>query len=95
MAMTNAERQARYRRSTRERRENYTSRLNTEILCGVKLALKRLSLHHGLSQRDMLEQIITQADNTLRQSLDVKARDSYLDLTLEPLRSNKKRSVTQ
>ncbi|ECF3155497.1 hypothetical protein ACVUCS_003511 [Salmonella enterica subsp. enterica] len=95
MAMTNAERQARYRRRTRERRENYTSRLNTEILCGAKLALKRLSLHHGLSQREMLEQIITQADNTLRQSLDVKARDSYLDLTLEPLRSNKKCSVTQ
>lgn len=39
MAMTNAERQARYRRSMQEYQENYTSRLNTEILYGAKMAL--------------------------------------------------------
>ncbi|EDW6541822.1 hypothetical protein YI89_000008 [Salmonella enterica subsp. enterica] len=89
MAMTNAERQARYRRSTRERRENYTARLNTEILFGTKSALKRLSLHHGLSQREMLEQLITRADDALRQSMNDEECDRYLALTLEPLRSNK------
>lgn len=36
MAMTSAERQARYRRNTRERQENYTARLNTEILYRAK-----------------------------------------------------------
>ncbi|HCL5273796.1 TPA: hypothetical protein N2G37_001363 [Salmonella enterica] len=87
MAMTNAERQAGYRRITRERREN----LNTEILCGATLALKRLSLHHGLSQRNMLEQVITQADEILRQSMNDKECDRYLELMLEPLRSNKSR----
>lgn len=43
MVMTNAERQARYRRSTRERQEDYTARLNTEILSGAKSALKQLT----------------------------------------------------
>lgn len=89
MAMTNAERQARYRRNTRERREDYTARLNTELLFGAKSALKRLALHHGLSQREMLEQLITQADDALRQSMNDEECDRYLDLTLEPLRSNK------
>ena len=94
MAMSSAERQARYRRRTRERQENYTARLNTEILYGAKMALKRLSLHHGLSQREMLEQLITQADGILCQSMNDKECDSYLDLTLEPLRSNKRQGVT-
>ncbi|EFR8872221.1 hypothetical protein H1Z24_001508 [Salmonella enterica] len=89
MAMTNAERQARYRRNTRERREDYTARLNTEILFGVKSALKRLALYHGLSQREMLEQLITQADDALRQSMNDEECDRYLELRLEPLRSNK------
>lgn len=93
--MISAERQARYRRNTRERQESYTARLNTEILYGAKMALKRLSLHHGLSQREMLEQLITQADETLRRSMNDKKCGSYLDLTLGSLRSNKRKNVTQ
>lgn len=54
----------------------------------AKLALKRLSLHHDLSQHSILEQIIIQADEILRQSMSDKECDRYLELTLEPLRSN-------
>lgn len=54
--MSNTEHLARYRRSARERRKKYTSRLNTEILCGTKMALERLSLHYGLSQHEALDQ---------------------------------------
>lgn len=59
------------------------------------MALKRLSLHHGLSQREMLEQLITQADETLRRSMNDKECDSYLDLTQGSLRSHKRKNVTQ
>ncbi|MDI8954351.1 hypothetical protein MJO10_31070, partial [Salmonella enterica subsp. enterica serovar Anatum] len=36
----------------------------------------------------ILEQIIIQADKILRQSMSDKECDRYLELTLEPLRSN-------
>ncbi|WMY75947.1 hypothetical protein RHD99_08425 [Buttiauxella selenatireducens] len=91
MTMTNAERQTRYRTNTRVRQENYTARLNTELLFGAKTALKRLSLHHGKSQREMLEQLILQAEQSLRQSLNEEEDDRYLDLSMQALRSNKKK----
>ncbi|MGR7480548.1 hypothetical protein ACU60U_08660 [Klebsiella aerogenes] len=90
MTMANAERQARYRHNTRVRPENYTARLNTEILSGAKSALKRLSLHHGMTQRQMLEQLIIQADQKLHSRLDEAESECYLALTMEPLRINKK-----
>ncbi|END3796319.1 hypothetical protein OM226_15795 [Escherichia albertii] len=95
MAMSNAERQARYRRHARKRTENYTARLNTEILSEAKMALKRLSLHNNLSQREVLEQIIIRTDEVLRQSLNDQEHDRYLALTLQPLRSRRKNNVTQ
>ncbi|MGR7118212.1 hypothetical protein ACU62C_02475 [Klebsiella aerogenes] len=89
MTMTNVERQARYRHNTRVRQENYTARLNAEILFGAKSALKRLSLHHGMTQCRMLEQLIIQADQQLQQSLNDQESDNYLALTTKPLRSNR------
>ncbi|EAZ9129434.1 hypothetical protein CIU55_03430 [Salmonella enterica] len=89
IAMTRAERQARYCRSTRKRRENDASRMNTEILCGAKLALKRLSLHHGVSQRAVPELIIMQTDITLHQYMNEQECDSYPELTPVSLRSNR------
>lgn len=71
------------------RSENYTARLNTEILFGAKAALKRLSLHHGMTQRQMLEQLIIQVDQQLQHSLNDQESDNYLALTTKPLRSNK------
>ncbi|ECC3761087.1 hypothetical protein C0704_11775 [Salmonella enterica] len=47
-----------------------------------------MSLHHDLSQHSILEQIIIQADEILRQSMSDMECDRYLELTLEPLRSN-------
>ena len=78
MAMTNAERQAKYRRTTRERTEGYTARLNTEILHGAKSALKRLAAHHGLTQREMLEQLIISADDEVCASLNDEEHELYL-----------------
>ncbi len=90
MALSNAQRQARYRKNTRERADGYTARLNTEVAFAAKSALKCLSLWHGVSQREMLERLIDEADKKLGQSLSEEEYERYSDLILQPLRSNDK-----
>lgn len=57
MAKTNVQRQAEYR--ARRRRDGVSTRLNIEVSLVAHFALERLAHHHGLTQRQMLEQLIT------------------------------------
>ena len=65
MGKTAAERQAAYRakRPFAGEGENGQRRLNTWVNTGASLALARLSKHNGLTRREMLERLITTADD--------------------------------
>jgi hypothetical protein len=49
----------------------------------VALALTRLAQHHGISQRDMLERLITAADERITRRFDPtsSAWEAYFNVT--------------
>lgn len=62
MAMTNAERQKRYRE---KRREEGGSRLNMAIDAGSHACLKRIARFQGLTEREALQEILLEAEAQL------------------------------
>ncbi len=84
MALTNAERQARYRARNRAAGVDpevadrpVTERLSTVIDLTAKRNLERLAAWQGVSQRQVLEQLINQGEAALVDSLDTAARQEY------------------
>ena len=61
MAMTNAERQRRYRD---KRRESGDSRINTAVSSGAHACLKRIARSRGINEREALEAILQEAGQT-------------------------------
>lgn len=84
MGMSNAKRQAEYRRRNARAgldpdlvdREPL-ARLNTVLDVTSAAALTRLAAHHGLTKRAMLEQLIDQAERDLVTSGDVDTGAYY------------------
>ena len=67
MATTNAQRQAAYRRRARHK----DSRLSVWVNTSAALALARLARHDGVSQRQVIERLITQADDAVYAGLEL------------------------
>ncbi len=82
-ARTAAERQAAYRKARATAGENGERRINTWVATGAALALGRLARHHGVTRREMLESLITAADDKITAKLDPRSRkwDVYFDVT--------------
>jgi hypothetical protein len=70
MAQSGAERQATYRQRRATAGDNGDRRISTWVATGAALALERLARHHGVSQRAMLEQLVTAADERISRRLD-------------------------
>jgi hypothetical protein len=72
MAKSNAERQREYRarRPFAGPDGNGERRINAWISTGAALALERLARHHGVTQREMLERLILDADDRIVKALD-------------------------
>ena len=70
MAKTAAERQAAYREARATAGENGERRINIWVSTGAALALARLARHRGVTQREMLERLITTADDRITRRLD-------------------------
>ena len=66
MAKTVAERQREYR----QRHSEDGERINMAVDAHAKRALERLARHHGLSQRAMLERVLSEAESALVGSLE-------------------------
>lgn len=87
MGMSNAQRQAEYRRRNERAgldpdlidREPL-ARINTVVDVDAAAALGRLAAHHGLTKRAMLEELIRQAERQLVARNDVD-RDHYFTVT--------------
>ena len=73
MAKTSAERQADYRarRATSGEKGDGEKRLSTWITTGSDLALERLAARYSVTKREMLERLILQADNDVKNALEL------------------------
>lgn len=75
MASTAAERQRAYRERHRDQ-----GRINTPVSAHADAALRRLALHQGKTQREVLESLITAAESDLVQGLSATAEKKYYRL---------------
>ena len=83
MALTLAERQARYRKNRCTAGENGERQLNTFLPSAAVYALRRLAKRNGVSQRKMLELLIIQADEQVERTLEIDSPewDEYFGVT--------------
>ena len=80
---TAAERQAAYRQRRPTAGENGERRINTWVTTRTMLALARLAQRYGVTQRDMLERLITAADDEITAKLipDAPEWTAYFTVT--------------
>lgn len=83
MAQTTAERQAAYRKARPTAGENGERRITAWVTTGAALALARLAQHHGVTRRELLEQMIIAADDEITAQLDPASPEwaEYFDVT--------------
>jgi hypothetical protein len=70
MAKTAAERQAIYRKNRAYAGDNGERRINTWVTTGTYLALGRLARRYGVTNREMLEKRVGEADQAIVSTLD-------------------------
>ncbi len=78
MAKTSAQRQREYRRRRALAGANGERRLGVWTPTGTSLALRRLSRHRGVTQREALVQLIAQAEAAVMAGMDDAELDAYL-----------------
>lgn len=100
MALSNAERQRRYReRAYRDPDGHLLTRITLSLASGPAAALKRLTSGYGITQRELIERLLIQAERSVMDRLAPADLDAYLDGELpagalqhnetgEPLRGN-------
>ncbi|MGG1946846.1 hypothetical protein AB1286_18855 [Trinickia sp. NRRL B-1857] len=83
MAKSSAERQAKYRQSRACAGDSGERRINTWISNGTAVALGRLIKRYGITQREMLEQLVLSADQQILATLDRDGNEwkEYLSVT--------------
>ncbi len=81
MKKTNAQIQADYRNSRSMAGESGEQRINTWVDTKTKMALKRMAKHTGNSQREILQQLICQADDAIADKLSDQEWEEYFGIT--------------
>jgi hypothetical protein len=81
MAKSAAERQAAYR--LRRNEGEGDRRLNTWITSKADLALDRLARRYGVTKRQMVERLISEADDAILKTMEFDSAElnNYLDVT--------------
>ena len=77
MAMTNAERQRAYRARHLQDVEGMGERINTVVSVSAKRSLERLANRYGVTQREMIERAIADAEALLLASLKPAEQKAY------------------
>lgn len=80
MALSNAERQCRYRQARLEVDGPEEERLDITINIDARYALQRIAAHNQTTQKATLEQILTEAQEALHKTLDWQAQSDYWKL---------------
>ena len=71
MAKTAAERQAAFRKKRPHAGENGERHINAWVTTGTYLALARLAQRYGVTNRELLEKLVGEADQSISSSLDI------------------------
>jgi predicted nucleic acid-binding protein len=79
MALTAAERQKRYREN-RKQTDNGYRQINTWISTEAYEALRRMAKRDGVTQREMLERVLIDAQGEIMRRLSDDELSSYLSL---------------
>ncbi|AFL73569.1 hypothetical protein [Thiocystis violascens] len=80
MALSNAERQRRYReRAYRDPDGHLLARITLSLASGPAAALKRLASGYGITQRELIERLLIQAERSVMDRLDPDQGTAYLD----------------
>ncbi len=82
MCKTNAERQSEYRerRKTEVDSDGFAdARINCWVPVRVKFALTRLASHKGVTERDILVDLLTAEESRIRQGMSLKENRAYMD----------------
>ncbi|MBW2185714.1 MAG: hypothetical protein JRG71_04680 [Deltaproteobacteria bacterium] len=69
MALTSTQRQAKYRANRSTAGDNGERRLSTWVSTSALMALKRLTAHANTTQRDMIERLLLEEDQSVIDSL--------------------------
>jgi hypothetical protein len=77
MALTAAERQKRYREN-RKLTDNGYRQINVWVSTEAALALKRMALRYGVTQREMLERALIDAQERIMREMSDTELDEYL-----------------
>jgi hypothetical protein len=81
MALTGAERQKRYRENRKLAGENGYRQINTWISTEAYEALRRLARRDGVTQRELLERLLIEAQSKLIARLSDEELAEYLSLS--------------
>lgn len=79
MAQSSAERQAAYRQRHLRDESATDERLSLLVDIHAKRALERLAVRHGVTQRAMLQTLITDAERAVVDALTGREQASYYD----------------
>jgi hypothetical protein len=88
MPKTNAERQAAYRRRHLKEMNGMLERLNMMLSLHAKRQLERLAAGYGVTQRELLERLLAEAERAALDTLPANAQDDYYEKRPTPLRHN-------
>lgn len=85
MALTNAERQAAYRQKHLLGEDGRCERLNVVLDLSAKRALERLASAYGLTQRQILERVLAEAEAAalLNAATFQRGQDLYYDQQIQ------------
>ncbi len=95
MALTNAEKQARYRAARPFASENGERRIASWVKSGASFSLERLARHFDLSQREVLENIIESAAKAATARMTDDERDHFYRERVFKPRTRKESTVTE
>jgi len=80
MAITNAEKQANYRK--RKIKEGEGERLQAIISLHAKLAIQRLAKHYGITQAVLIERLVMNEQKSVTDTLESDAYRVYIGETV-------------
>jgi hypothetical protein len=79
MSSKNAERQAKYRETHLKSEDGTQSRLNMVIDMHAKLKLERLAVYYAVTQKEVLERILSQAEAAVTDDMHGDQANLYFD----------------
>lgn len=78
MAKTSSERQAAYR--ARHLKDGLDERINMVVSLGAAMALRCLAAHQGVTQRHVLEALLTEAQAAVTAGMTPEQQSAYFDV---------------